>query len=59
MHGGGGRFPYQLQWDLLIDAGWDGWCMVEESAKVPDIVQALIDEREAWEKMIAKSVARA
>jgi hypothetical protein len=52
-------FPYQLQWDLLIDAGWDGWCMVEESAKVPDIVQALIAEREEWERMIATSVARA
>ncbi len=59
MHNGGGRFPYQLQWDLLIDAGWDGWCMVEESAKVPDIVKALNDEREMWEKMIATSVARA
>jgi sugar phosphate isomerase/epimerase len=59
MYDGGGKFPYQQQWDLLIDAGWDGWCMVEESAKVPDIVQALIDERESWEKMIAKSVARA
>jgi sugar phosphate isomerase/epimerase len=58
MYGGGGGFPYQLQWDLLIDAGWEGWCMVEESVKVPDIVQALIEEREAWEKMIAMSVAR-
>ena len=28
------EFPYQLQWDLLVDAGWDGWCFVEESVKV-------------------------
>jgi hypothetical protein len=51
-------FPYQTQWDLLTAAGWDGWCFVEESVKVPDRVQALIEEREMWEKMIAKSLAR-
>lgn len=51
------EFPYQLQWDLLIGAGWDGWCFVEESVKVPDRVQSLIEERQMWEKMVAKSVA--
>ena len=54
-----GEFPYQLQWDLLVAAGWDGWCFVEESVKVPDRVQALTEERLMWEKMIAKAVARA
>jgi hypothetical protein len=53
-----GDFPYQLQWDLLVAAGWGGWCFVEESVKVPDRVQALIEEHEMWDKMIAKSVAR-
>ena len=52
------EFPYQLQWDLLIAGGWDGWCFVEESGKVPDRVQALTEEREMWEKMIAKSLTR-
>lgn len=52
------EFPYQTQWDLLTAAGWDGWCFVEESVKVPDRVQALIEEREMWEKMIARSLAR-
>jgi hypothetical protein len=42
------EFPYQTQWDLLTAAGWDGWCFVEESVKVPDRVQALIEEREMW-----------
>jgi hypothetical protein len=56
---GGSEFPYQLQWDLLIDMGWDGWCFIEESDKVPDRVQALIDERLQWEGLIAKSLARA
>jgi Xylose isomerase-like TIM barrel len=49
------EFPYQLQWNLLVEAGWDGWCFVEESVKVPDRVQALIEEREMWEKMIQKA----
>jgi hypothetical protein len=55
---GGSQFPYQLQWDLLIDAEWDGWCFVEESVKAPDRVQALAEERLDWEKMIARSLAR-
>jgi hypothetical protein len=53
-----GEFPYQLQWDLLTDAGWEGWCFVEESVKVPDRVQALTEEHAMWDKMIAKSLAR-
>ena len=55
---GGSDFPYQQQWDLLVDAGWEGWCFVEESVQVPDRVQALIEERQQWESMIAKSLAR-
>lgn len=51
-------FPYQLQFDLLIDMGWEGWCVVEESIKVPDRPQALIEEHAMWEKMIAKSLER-
>ena len=51
-------FPYQLQADLLIDAGWEGWWLVEQSAKVPDRVQALIELRKAWEEMVARSLKR-
>jgi sugar phosphate isomerase/epimerase len=53
------EFPYQLQFDLLIDMGWQGWCIVEESVKVPDPAQALIEENHIWQKMIAKSLERA
>jgi hypothetical protein len=52
------KFPYQLQSDLLVDMGWRGWWLVEMSTNVPDKVQALIDLREAWERMVAKSVSR-
>ena len=54
----GDRFPYQLQFDLLIDAGWEGWCFVEASAKVPDRFQALLEQKRIWDGMIATSVGR-
>jgi len=53
------EFPYQLQFDLLIDMGWNGWCIVEESVEVPDTAQALIEENQIWQKMINKSLQRA
>lgn len=54
------NFPYQLQFDLLVGIGWQGWCIVEEEAvKVPDNAQGLIDERQIFDKMVAKSLQRA
>jgi hypothetical protein len=53
-----GDFPYQLQSDLLIDAGWEGWWLLETSTKVPDRLQALIEQRGMWEGLIAKSLSR-
>ncbi len=53
-----GDFPYQLQSDLLIDMGWDGWWLLETSSKVPDGLQAMIEQRGMWEGLIAKSLSR-
>ena len=53
-----GDFPYQLQSDLLIDMGWEGWWLLETSSKVPDGLQALIEQRGMWEGLIAKSLSR-
>ncbi len=49
-------FPYQLQMDLLIKMGWTGWQMLEVSHKVPDRVQALIEQRQIWDGLLAKSL---
>ncbi len=49
------KYPYQLMVDLLIKANWDGWALMENSDKVPDRVQALIEQRELWEAMVAKA----
>ena len=49
-------FPYQLQMDLLVNMGWDGWQLLELSHKVPDRVAALIEQRMIWERMRDKAL---
>jgi len=49
-------FPYQLQMDLLVKMGWSGWQLLEVSDKVPDRVQALIEQRQIWDKLLANSL---
>lgn len=49
-------FPYQLQMDLLVQMGWGGWQLLEVSDKVPDRVQALIEQRQIWDRMLANSL---
>ena len=53
------RFPYQLQSDLLVRAGWSGWALLEVSHQVPDRVQAIIEQRQIWERMVAAAQAGA
>ncbi|MHC4682517.1 MAG: sugar phosphate isomerase/epimerase family protein [Planctomycetota bacterium] len=50
------EFPYQLQMDLLVKMGWTGWQLLEVSDKVPDRVAALIEQRQIWDRMLAKSM---
>ena len=50
------EFPYQLQMDLLVKMGWSGWQLLEVSDKVPDRVQALIEQRQIWDRMLAVSL---
>lgn len=49
-------FPYQLQMDLLVKMGWKGWQLLEVSDKVPDRVQALIEQRRIWDGLLDKSL---
>jgi len=50
------EFPYQHQMDLLVKMGWTGWQLLEASDKVPDRVQALIEQRRIWDRMLANSM---
>jgi len=46
------KFPYQLQCNLLAKMKWDGWALLEASDQVADRVQALIEQRLLWEKLM-------
>jgi hypothetical protein len=50
------EFPYQLQMDLLVKMGWSGWQLLEVSDQVPDRIQALIEQRRIWDRMLAVSL---
>jgi hypothetical protein len=52
----GTGFPYQLQMDLLVQMGWGGWQLLEVSDKVPDRLQALIEQRQIWDGLLANSL---
>ena len=50
-------FPYQQLMDLLVKMNWGGWILLENSSKVPDRVEALIEQRQMWERMVGKSLS--
>lgn len=49
-------YPYQLMVDLLVRNKWSGWILIENSSKVADRVAALIEQRQVFESMLAKSL---
>jgi hypothetical protein len=50
------KFPYQRQCELLVETGWEGWILMENSEKVPDRIEAMIEQRKIWEKMMTKAM---
>ena len=48
-------FPYQRQCELLVASGWEGWVLMENSEKVPDRIKAMIEQRNIWEKLMARA----
>lgn len=52
------EFPYLLQMDLLVDMGWTGWQLIESSDPVEDRLEALIEQGEIWQQLLANSHAR-
>ncbi len=49
-------FPYLEQMKLLVRSGWSGWQLLEASAKVPDRLQALKEQREIWDRLLADAL---
>jgi len=51
-------FPYQLQCDLLIDAGWTGWWLPEMEKSERMDLAGLQEQRRLWEGLVETSVKR-
>ncbi len=49
------EYPYQLMVELLVKTNWEGWALAERGDAVADRVQALIEQRQAWEAMIDRA----
>jgi sugar phosphate isomerase/epimerase len=48
-------YPYQQMIDLLANANWSGWALLERSEKVPDRMAAMSEQRGVWEAMVEKT----
>jgi hypothetical protein len=48
-------FPYQQMFSLLSKAGWEGWTLMENTEKEPDLVAAMIEQRKIWENFMEKA----
>jgi len=51
-------FPYQLQCNLLMDAGWAGWWLPEMDGKPADAMAGLKEQRSMWDRLIETSLKR-
>jgi sugar phosphate isomerase/epimerase len=52
-----GSYPYQELMNLFVRMDYAGWVLLEARTKPKDPVQALAEQREVWEKMIAEAQA--
>lgn len=50
-----GDYPYQELFDLFVAMDYAGWILLEARTKPKDRVAALIEQRELFEKMVAKA----
>ncbi len=50
-----GNYPYQELINLLVQRDYDGWVLLEARGEPADPVQALIQQRQLFEKMVAQA----
>ncbi len=48
-------YPYQELMNLLVATNYEGWVLLEARTKPADRVQALAEQREVFEQMVAKA----
>jgi sugar phosphate isomerase/epimerase len=51
-----GKYPYQELMNLLVKMDYSGWLLLECSTDPEDKVKAMIEQREIWEKMVARAL---
>lgn len=49
-------YPWQGLFNLLVKSKWQGWMLCEASAKVPDKLAALAEQRKIFDVMMKKAV---
>ncbi len=49
------QYPYQQMVELLRQANWEGWALAERGDAVPDRIQALVEQRQAWEALVERA----
>jgi sugar phosphate isomerase/epimerase len=49
-------YPWQELFNLLVKTKWEGWMLCEASAKVPDKLAALTEQRKEFDVLLKKAV---
>jgi len=52
-----GDYPYQELINLLAEMNYGGWVLLEARTEPKDRVQALIEQRQVWEQILAKALS--
>jgi sugar phosphate isomerase/epimerase len=52
-----GSYPYQELMNLFVGMDYDGWILLEARTNPKDRVRALLEQRLAWQGMVAKAQA--
>jgi sugar phosphate isomerase/epimerase len=51
-----GKYPYQELMNLLVKMDYSGWLLLECSTDPEDKLKAMVEQRELWEKMVARAL---
>jgi len=50
-----GGYPYQQLMNLFVKMDYDGWILLEAHTELTRGVEALVEQREVWQKMVANA----
>jgi sugar phosphate isomerase/epimerase len=51
-----GDYPYQQLMNMFVKMDYEGWILLECRTEPADIVKAMIEQRQIWEKMVEKAM---